>query len=93
MAQGNEAPKGGGTIEGEVKTITEQGVGFIEIRKGKGKEVVSFHANGLTNAAMNEITVGTRVLVDKAGIEVGQKSGVTKGYRRAHIVTVPELDA
>lgn len=94
MTQGNEAAGNEGTVEGTVKTITERGVGVIEVKEGDSTQLLAFHAKGLTNAAIDELTVGTRVLVDKAGIEVGQPTGTNpQGYRRANIVTVPELDA
>ncbi|MCX6733581.1 MAG: hypothetical protein NTX63_02100 [Candidatus Peregrinibacteria bacterium] len=94
MAQGNEAPNNEGTLEGTVKTLTEQGVGVIEVKEGNSTQLLAFHANGLKNAAIDELTVGTRVLVDKAGIEVGQPTGTNPhGYSRANVVNVPELEA
>lgn len=94
MTQGNESPNNDGTVEGTVKTLTERGVGVIEVKAGDSTQLLAFHANGLKDAAMNEIAVGTRVLVDKAGIEVGQPTGTNpQGYRRANVVHVPGLEA
>jgi len=64
-------------MEGTIKTLKEQGFGFIS-REGEAKDLF-FHSNDLNGVSFNELKVGDKVTFD---VEEGQKGPAAKNVTK-----------
>ena len=69
-------------LEGQVIRLDEHGYGLVEVKNGDQKETLFLHAKSLEGTKFDDLTIGTRVLVEAAGISLDRTDKDYKsGYR------------